>query len=56
MSKLLARQVAKATNEAGSIDLEKLFVSITDAYGDVDRDRRRTARRSTLFSATSSAW
>jgi PAS domain-containing protein len=47
--KLLARQIAKATNEAGSVDLEKLFALITDAYADVDRDRRRTDRSMSLM-------
>jgi hypothetical protein len=46
--KLLARQIAKATNEAGSVDLEKLF-ALTDAYADVDRDRRRTDRSMSLM-------
>ena len=49
MHKLLARQVAKATDEAGSIDLEKLFELVTDAYGDFDRDRRRTDRSMSLM-------
>jgi hypothetical protein len=47
--KLLARQIAKATNEAGSVDLEKLFALITDAYADVDRDRRRIDRSMSLM-------
>jgi len=47
--KLLARQIAKATNEAGSVDLEKLFALIADAYADVDRDRRRTDRSMSLM-------
>src|SRR6476646_5540313 len=49
MHKLLARQIAKATSETGSIDLEKLFALITDAYADVDRDRRRTDRSMSLM-------
>ena len=49
MHKLLARQIAKATNEAGAVDLEKLFALITDAYADVDRDRRRTDRSMSLM-------
>ena len=49
MHKLLARQIAKATNEAGSVDLEKLFALIADAYADVDRDRRRTDRSMSLM-------
>jgi hypothetical protein len=47
--KLLARQIAKATNEAGSIDLEKLFALVADAYADLDRDRRRTDRSMSLM-------
>ena len=49
MHKLLARQIAKATNDAGSIDLEKLFVLVADAYADLDRDRRRTDRSMSLM-------
>lgn len=49
MHKLLARQIAKATDEAGSVDLEKLFALIADAYADVDRDRRCTDRSMSLM-------
>ena len=47
--KLLAQQIAKATDETGSVDLEKLFALVTDAYEDVDRDRRRTDRSMSLM-------
>lgn len=49
MQKLLARQIANATDEAGSIDLEKLFALVVEAYGDFDRDRRRTDRSMSLM-------
>jgi diguanylate cyclase (GGDEF)-like protein len=47
--KLLAQQVAKATDESGSLDLEKLRVLISAAYEDADRDRRRTDRSMSLM-------
>jgi diguanylate cyclase (GGDEF)-like protein len=47
--KLLAQQVAKAIDEAGSIDLEKLFALVAAAYADFDRDRRRTDRSMSLM-------
>jgi len=42
--KLIAQQVAKATDDTGSVDLEKLCGLVTAAYEDLDRDRRRTDR------------
>ncbi len=47
--KLLAQQVAKATDETGSIDLEKLCSLVGAAYEESDRDRRRTDRSMSLM-------
>ena len=49
MHKLLAQQVAKAADETGSVDLEKLFALVGAAYEDFDRDRRRTDRSISLM-------
>ena len=49
MQKLFARQIAKATDEAGSVDLDKLSGLIVAAYEDFDRDRRRTDRSMSLM-------
>jgi hypothetical protein len=45
VNKLLAQQVAKATDETGSVDLEKLCALVAAAYEDLDRDRRRPTAR-----------
>jgi diguanylate cyclase (GGDEF)-like protein len=47
--KLLAQQIAKATGEAGSADLEKLCDLVSTAYEEFDRDRRRTDRSISLM-------
>ena len=49
MHKLFAQQIAKATNENGSVDLEKLSALVVAAYGEFDRDRRRTDRSLSLM-------
>ena len=49
MHKLLAQQVAKATDQSGSVDLDKLFGLVTAAYEEADRDRRRTDRSMSLM-------
>ena len=49
MRKLLAQQIVKATDEAGSVDLEKLSALVVAAYEDFDRDRRRTDRSISLM-------
>jgi diguanylate cyclase (GGDEF)-like protein len=49
VNKLLAQQVAKAADETGSVDLEKLFALVGAAYEDFDRDRRRTDRSISLM-------
>jgi diguanylate cyclase (GGDEF)-like protein len=47
--KLLAQQVAKATDEAGSVGLAKLCGLVAAAYEESDRDRRRTDRSMSLM-------
>jgi diguanylate cyclase (GGDEF)-like protein len=47
--KLLAQQVAKAKDEAGSVDLTKLCGLVAAAYEESDRDRRRTDRSMSLM-------
>jgi diguanylate cyclase (GGDEF)-like protein len=47
--KLIAQQVAKATDDSGAVDLEKLCSLVTAAYDDADRDRRRTDRSMSLM-------
>jgi len=47
--KLLAQQLAKATDESGSVDHAKLTGLVTAAYEDFDRDRRRTDRSMSLM-------
>ena len=49
MHKLLAQQVAKATDETGSVDLDKLCELVIAAYEEFDRDRRRTDRSMSLM-------
>ena len=49
MHKLLAQQVAKATDDNGSLDLDKLWTLVGAAYEDADRDRRRTDRSMSLM-------
>ena len=49
MHKLLAQQLAKATDESGSVDHAKLTGLVTAAYEDFDRDRRRTDRSMSLM-------
>ena len=49
MQKLLAQQIAKATDEAGSLDLDKLCSLVAAAYEELDRDRRRTDRSMSLM-------
>jgi diguanylate cyclase (GGDEF)-like protein len=47
--KLLAQQIGKATDESGSVDLQKLSDLVAAAYEDFDRDRRRTDRSMSLM-------
>jgi diguanylate cyclase (GGDEF)-like protein len=47
--RLLAQQFAKATDESGSVDLERLRDLVSGAYEEYDRDRRRTDRSMSLM-------
>jgi diguanylate cyclase (GGDEF)-like protein len=47
--KLLAQQIAKATDNNGAVDLETLSELVADAYEEFDRDRRRTDRSMSLM-------
>jgi diguanylate cyclase (GGDEF)-like protein len=47
--RLFAQQVAKATDEGGSVDLRKLSTLVISAYEEFDRDRRRTDRSMSLM-------
>jgi diguanylate cyclase (GGDEF)-like protein len=49
MGKLFQRQLAKATKEPGTVDLELLADLVTAAYDEADRDRRRTDRSISLM-------
>ncbi len=49
MHRLFAQQIAKATDEGGSVDLQKLSSLIVSAYEEFDRDRRRTDRSMSLM-------
>ncbi|MEA2995285.1 MAG: hypothetical protein QOG74_834, partial [Alphaproteobacteria bacterium] len=49
MHRLLAQQFAKATDESGSVDLERLRDLVSGAYEEYDRDRRRTDRSMSLM-------
>ncbi len=44
MNKLFARQVEKAKDASGQLDVERLRALVTEAYDAADRDRRRTDR------------
>ena len=49
MHRLIAKQIAKATDAAGTLDVDKLAVLIGTAYDEFDRDRRRTDRSMSLM-------
>lgn len=49
MHRFLAQQVVKATDETGSVDLQKLIGLVGAAYEELDRDRRRTDRSMSLM-------
>ena len=49
MHKLFAQQVAKATEESGALNLERLGELVGGAYEELDRDRRRTDRSMSLM-------
>jgi len=47
--RLVAKQLAKATDATGTLDLNKLAVLVGTAYDEFDRDRRRTDRSMSLM-------
>jgi diguanylate cyclase (GGDEF)-like protein len=47
--RLFAHQIAKATAETGSLDVERLCELVGGAYDELDRDRRRTDRSMSLM-------
>lgn len=49
MHKLLARQLAKATNGSGELDHQALFALVAEAYEQSDNDRHRTDRSIALM-------
>jgi diguanylate cyclase (GGDEF)-like protein/PAS domain S-box-containing protein len=49
MHQLLRKQIAKAVDASGAIDLDRLTAAISSTYDDADKDRRRTDRSITLM-------
>lgn len=49
MHRLIAKQIAKATDAAGAVDVDKLATLVDSAYEEFDRDRRRTDRSMSLM-------
>ncbi|GAC1330658.1 MAG: hypothetical protein NVSMB20_00410 [Bradyrhizobium sp.] len=49
MHRLVAKQIAKATDAEGVIDVDKLARLVSGAYDEFDRDRRRTDRSMALM-------
>jgi diguanylate cyclase (GGDEF)-like protein len=47
--RLIAKQIAKATDPAGNVDIDKLAELVGSAYDEFDRDRRRTDRSMSLM-------
>jgi diguanylate cyclase (GGDEF)-like protein len=47
--RLVAKQIAKATDASGAVDMNKLAVLVGGAYDEFDRDRRRTDRSMSLM-------
>jgi diguanylate cyclase (GGDEF)-like protein len=47
--RLIAKQIAKATDAAGTLDVDKLAKLVSAAYDEFDRDRRRTDRSMSLM-------
>jgi diguanylate cyclase (GGDEF)-like protein len=47
--RLVAKQIAKATDAMGAVDLDKLAALVGGAYDEIDRDRRRTDRSMSLM-------
>ena len=49
MHKLLAKQVARATDLSGKVDLPSLLEAVSAAYDETDKDRQRTERSISLM-------
>ena len=49
MRRLIARQIAKATDATGAVDMDQLAMLVGGAYDEFDRDRRRTDRSMSLM-------
>jgi diguanylate cyclase (GGDEF)-like protein len=49
MHRLVAKQIAKATDAGGVVDVDKLTRLVSGAYDEFDRDRRRTDRSMALM-------
>ena len=49
MHRLVAKQIAKATDASGAVDMNKLAALVGSAYDEFDRDRRRTDRSMSLM-------
>ncbi len=49
MHRLVAKQIAKATDASGAVDMNKLVALVGGAYDEFDRDRRRTDRSMSLM-------
>jgi diguanylate cyclase (GGDEF)-like protein len=47
--RLVAKQIAKATDAMGAVDMDKLAALVGGAYDEIDRDRRRTDRSMSLM-------
>jgi diguanylate cyclase (GGDEF)-like protein len=47
--RLVAKQIAKATDATGAVDMGKLVALVGGAYDEFDRDRRRTDRSMSLM-------
>jgi diguanylate cyclase (GGDEF)-like protein len=47
--RLIAQQLAKATNAEGAVDIDRLVNLVSTAYDELDRDRRRTDRSMSLM-------
>ncbi len=49
MHKLVAQQIAKASDPSGAVDIARLAALVGNAYDELDRDRRRTDRSMKLM-------
>ncbi len=49
MHRLVAKQIAKARDPSGAVDIDQLAQLVGDAYEEIDRDRRRTDRSMELM-------